>query len=144
MNKEFLTQTARGNTNIIDSDDNWYLLLYKEAYHMGVARIFQRGGHTDSYRGYSSDCHLNIVSCLLTRRLKKGGSRAPQDPPWLRLWLTILSVQHHLILNIGIKPAGIYAYSLDSIVFVLYFHVLITLMYHLQYLNFYYLYVTSV
>ena len=48
---------------------------------MGVARIFQRGGHTDSYRGYSSDCHLNIVSCLLTRRLTKGGSRAPQDPP---------------------------------------------------------------
>ena len=40
---------------------------------MGVARIFQRGGHTDSYRGYSSDCHLNIVSCLLTRRLTKGG-----------------------------------------------------------------------
>ena len=48
---------------------------------MGVARIFQRGGHTDSYRGYSSDCHLDIVSCLLTRRLTKGGSRAPQDPP---------------------------------------------------------------
>ena len=49
---------------------------------MGVARIFQRGGgHTDSYRGYSSDCHLNIVSCLLTRRLTKGGSQAPQDPP---------------------------------------------------------------
>ena len=48
---------------------------------MGIARIFQRGGHTDSYRGYSSDCHLNIVSCLLTRRLTKGGSRAPQDPP---------------------------------------------------------------
>ena len=48
---------------------------------MGVARIFQRGGHTDSYRGYSSDCHLNIVGCLLTKRLTKGGSRAPQDPP---------------------------------------------------------------
>ena len=31
--------------------------------HMGVARIFQRGGggggHTESYRGYSLDCHLN-------------------------------------------------------------------------------------
>ena len=57
---------------------------------MGVARIFQRGGHTDSYRGYSSDCHLNIVSCLLTRRLTKGGGhghpRTP-PPPWLRLWL---------------------------------------------------------
>ena len=48
---------------------------------MGVARIFQRGGHTDSYRGYSSDCHLNIVGCLLTKRLPKGRSRAPQDSP---------------------------------------------------------------
>ena len=34
MNKEFLTQTVRGNTNIIDRDDNWNLLLYKEAYHI--------------------------------------------------------------------------------------------------------------
>ena len=51
---------------------------------MGVARIFQRGDHTDSYRGYSSDYHLNIVGCLLAKRLTKGGSRAPQDPPWLR------------------------------------------------------------
>ena len=52
---------------------------------MGIARIFQRGGggHTESYRGYSLDCHLNIVGCLLTKRLTKGGSHAPQDPPWL-------------------------------------------------------------
>ena len=55
--------------------------LHQCSISMGVARIFQRGGHTDSYRGYSSDCHLNIVSCLLTRRLTKGGSQAPQDPP---------------------------------------------------------------
>ena len=48
---------------------------------MGVARIFQRGGHTDSYIGYSPNYHLNIVGCLLTKRLTKGGSRAPQDPP---------------------------------------------------------------
>ena len=34
MNKEFLTQTVRDNTNIIDRDDNWNLLLYKEAYHI--------------------------------------------------------------------------------------------------------------
>ena len=54
--------------------------------HMGVARIFQREGHTDSYIGYSPNCHLNIVGCLLTKRLTKGGSRAPQDPPWLRPW----------------------------------------------------------
>ena len=48
---------------------------------MGVARIFQRGGHTDSYRGYSSDCHLNIVSCLLTRRLTKGGVTGTPGSP---------------------------------------------------------------
>ena len=59
MNKEFLTQTVRGNTNIIDSDDNWNLLLYKEAYHIK-------------------------------------------------------------------RSSGNYAYSLDTIVFVLYFHVHIT------------------
>ena len=47
---------------------------------MGVARIFQRG-HTESYRGYSPDCQLNIVGCLLTKRFTKGGSHAPQDLP---------------------------------------------------------------
>ena len=41
MNKEFLTQTVRGNTNIIDSDDNWNLLLYKEAYHIIFITIFE-------------------------------------------------------------------------------------------------------
>ena len=40
---------------------------------MGVARMFQRVGHTESHRGYSPDCHLNIVGCLLTKRLTKGG-----------------------------------------------------------------------
>ena len=50
---------------------------------MGVARIFQRGGggYTESYKGYSPDYHLNIVGCLLTKRLIKGGSHAHQDPP---------------------------------------------------------------
>ena len=51
---------------------------------MGVARIFQRGGgggHTESYRGYSPDCcHLNIVGCLLTKRLTKGGGGVTGTP----------------------------------------------------------------
>ena len=58
--------------------------LYRLHNFHGRSQDFSKGGgggHTDSYRGYSSDCHLNIVSCLLTRRLTKGGSRAPQDPP---------------------------------------------------------------
>ena len=59
---------------------------------MGVARIFQRGGHTDSYRGYSSDCHLNIVSCLLTRRLTKGeGVTGTPGPP--------LAAPMHVMIN---------------------------------------------
>ena len=48
---------------------------------MGVARIFQRGGHTDSYIGYSPNCHLNIVGCLLTKRLTKGGVTGTPEPP---------------------------------------------------------------
>ena len=57
---------------------------------MGVARIFQRGGHTVSNRGYSRFRNLNIVGCLSKKRLTKGGggggggeggSQAPQDPP---------------------------------------------------------------
>ena len=34
MNKEFLTQAVRGNTNTTDSDDILNLLLYKEGYHI--------------------------------------------------------------------------------------------------------------
>ena len=48
---------------------------------MGVARIFQRGGHTDSYIGYSPNCHLNIVGCLLTKRLTEGGVTGIPGPP---------------------------------------------------------------
>ena len=47
---------------------------------MGVARIFQRGGHTLSNRVYSRFRNLNIVGCLSKKRLTKGASRAPQDP----------------------------------------------------------------
>ena len=42
---------------------------------MGVARIFQRGGHTVSNRGYSRFCYLNIVGCLSRKRLTKGGGK---------------------------------------------------------------------
>ena len=44
MNKEFLTQTVRDNTNIIDRDDNWNLLLYKEAYHIKRSTPFLNNG----------------------------------------------------------------------------------------------------
>ena len=54
--------------------------------------FFKGGGHTGSYIRYSPDCHLNIVGCLLTKRLTKGGSRAPQDPPWLCPCITKQSI----------------------------------------------------
>ena len=44
MNKEFLTQTVRDNTNIIDPDDNWNLLLYKEAHHIKRSTPFLNNG----------------------------------------------------------------------------------------------------
>ena len=89
MNKEFLTQTVRGNTKIIDRDDYWNLLLYKEAYHTKLSAI------------------------IFEHRFKS-----------------------QLIEN--------FAYSLNSIVFVLHFHVLNYAMYRLQYFNFCYLSCTSV
>ena len=42
--KEFLIQTVRDNTNIIDRDDNWNLLLYKEAYHIKRSTPFLNNG----------------------------------------------------------------------------------------------------
>ena len=44
------------------------------------------GDHIESYRGCSPDCHLNIVGCLLTKRLTKvgGGVTVTPGPPWLR------------------------------------------------------------
>ena len=50
----------------------------------GVARIFQRGGHTVSNIIVMVFSPRNIVGCLLKKRLTKGGSQAPQDPPSLR------------------------------------------------------------
>ena len=48
---------------------------------MGVARIFQRGGHTVSNRGYSRFRNLNIVGCLSKKRLTKGGVTGTPGPP---------------------------------------------------------------
>ena len=68
--------------------------LKQHSFNRGVARIFQRGCHTVSKWGYSPDCHYGqgivmafsppVVGCLVKKGLQKGGSRAPQDSPWLR------------------------------------------------------------
>ena len=52
---------------------------------MGVGGGGGGVGHTGLYRGYSSDCHMNIVGYLLTKWPTKGGLRAPRDPPGIPL-----------------------------------------------------------
>ena len=54
----------------------------------GRSQDFIKGDHTESYIGYLPDCHLNIVGCLLTKRLTKGGGgvTGTPRPPWLRPW----------------------------------------------------------
>ena len=56
-------------------------ILRKVTMVMGVARIFQRGGHTGSNNIVMAFLPRYIVGYLLKKRLTKGGSRAPQDPP---------------------------------------------------------------
>ena len=58
-------------------------LLIAKLQTRGVARIFQRGGHTESKLGYSPDCHYGqgivmafsppVVDCLVKKGLQKGG-----------------------------------------------------------------------
>ena len=58
----------------------------------GRCQDFSKGGHTGSYRGYSPDCHLNIVGCLLTKRLTGGGGKlagTPGPPLATPLFLTL-------------------------------------------------------
>jgi len=65
VNKEFLTQTVHGNSNIIDSNDNWNLLLYKEAYHIKHSAPYLN----TSLKANRELCLLLIVSslfCILT------------------------------------------------------------------------------
>ena len=65
-------------------------LHHEEDKSRGVARIFQRGGHTVWKLGSSPDCHCGqcivkaflppVEGCLVKTLLQKGGSMAPQDP----------------------------------------------------------------
>ena len=83
--------------------------------HMGVARIFQRGGHTESYRGYSLDCHLN------SQDFSKGG------PHWvIQRVLTRLAPEYCRLLtykmayNVGVHghPRTPLATPLKQILFI--------------------------
>ena len=62
---------------------------------IGVATIFQRGVHTVSKWVYSFVWTFSswnvmafsppVLGCFVKKGLQKGGSRALQDPPWIRL-----------------------------------------------------------
>ena len=66
----------------------------KRLWHRGVARIFQRGGHTVSKWGYSPDRHYgqgivmafspSVVGYLVKKGLQKGWGQGHPGPPWLR------------------------------------------------------------
>ena len=62
----------------------------------GVARIFQRGGHTGSNNIVMAFSPRNIVGCLLKKGLTKGGSQAPQEPPSYSLEIWGYSELHKL------------------------------------------------
>ena len=53
----------------------------------GVARIFQRGGHTVSNMIVMVFSPRNIVGCLLKKRLTKGGVTGTPGPPSLCPWV---------------------------------------------------------
>ena len=58
-------------------------ILCQRSLSRGIARTFQRRGegHTESNRGYSPDCHVDLHA-VLKKGFQRGGvwSRAPQDP----------------------------------------------------------------
>ena len=58
-----------------------YICNYLFTGHRGVARIFQRGGHTVSNIIVLAFSPRNIVGCLLKKRLTKGGHGQPRTPP---------------------------------------------------------------
>ena len=56
--------------------------------------------------GHTEGTHaLNIVGCLLTKRLTMGGgeSQAPQDPPWATFFVCKVNLFH------GISPSQNYS-----------------------------------
>ena len=71
-------------------------LYVKTGPNRGVARIFQRGGGSHCVKHYRHGVSpRNIVGCLFKKRLTKGGSRAPQDPPSLRPCLHKIEEERH-------------------------------------------------
>ena len=70
----------------------WQTLVFR-----GVARIFQSGGHTVSNIIVMAFSPRNIVGCFLKKRLTKGGSRAPQEPPRYALGIGINAVPSRFV-----------------------------------------------
>ena len=54
--------------------------MFSVSSHRGVARIFQRGGHTGSNNIVMAFSPRNIAGCLLKKRLQRGGHGHPRTP----------------------------------------------------------------
>ena len=79
--------------------------IFQPVTHRGVARIFQRGGHTVSNTIAMAFSPRNIIGCFLKQSLTKGESRAPQDPPpRYALDTGILGKKEFRLLPIGVEP----------------------------------------
>ena len=61
LHKEYLTHTVRVNTKIIDNDDNWNLLLYKEANHIKRSAPSLNNGLKASRELCLFSWHLRLV-----------------------------------------------------------------------------------
>ena len=126
MNKEFITQTVRGNTKIIDSNDNWNLLLYKQVYHIKRSTPSLNIGLKASRelclnRVFSHDV---TAAMLVSQNNETAAMLVSQtNPVGVELFsyvkTSFCSNKFAWLLAMCVKTL----YSLDSIVFVLYFHV---------------------
>ena len=62
----------------------WRMTFPNESLSRGVARIFQRGGHTGSNNIVMAFSPRNIVGRLLKKGIQRGGVTGTPGPPWLR------------------------------------------------------------
>ena len=77
---ETVTTANRGLRVTTQWSNSTLTYILKVRQFRGVARIFQRGGHTVSNIIVMAFSPRNIVGCFLKKDLQRG-SRAPQDPP---------------------------------------------------------------
>ena len=75
-------RSLRKNGNVLS-----VMFIIFPVQYRGVARIFQKGGHTVSNIIVMAFSPRNIVGCLLKKGLQRGGGHGhPRIPPRYALW----------------------------------------------------------